>query len=287
MLENEDKSRRSELFRTIKFIFAQSKIQNPKSMKTHFTILAMCGVVFFSCKTKQAIEAPMMEAEGTEEAVQADFLARGNEPFWNLQIDFDQNMRFQAINEPTELTMPLPQAQRKENDVLSYNISTAEGALQVTIVREDCQDSMSGEQFSHSVEVAAKDSKMEDFVRLSGCGSFQGKYRLNDTWVLTSLNGKAIDAASFPREVPSLGLQLVTGKVSGFAGCNRFNGAMTFDDTTITFDALAATKMACPKLEIENELMRALSMQTLTYELADAELTLRNDAHTLTLSRAE
>lgn len=256
-------------------------------MKTHFPVLAVCCTLFFACKTKQQVDAPSAETQLPTEDAKADFIARGNEPFWNLQIDFDQNMRFQAINEPTELTVPVPQAQRKEEGVLSYNISTAEGAMQVTIVREDCQDSMSGEQFSHSVQIAVKDSEMEDFVRVSGCGSFQGNYRLNDTWALTSLDGKALDAADFPREVPSLELQLVTGAVSGFAGCNRFNGSLTFDDETIAFDALASTKMACPQLEIENQLMRALSMQELSYEIADAELTLRNDAHTLKFSRAK
>lgn len=254
-------------------------------MKANTLLFTLLTLLFIACNSQKKMETSSENNLDNSKEMEADFVAMGNEPFWNLEIEFDRGMQFKSLNEPAALTMPVPPAKSKDGSTLSYNISTEDGAMQVTIMRTDCQDSMSGEAFSYSVAIAVKDSKMEAFEQLSGCGRFQGNFRLNDAWALTSMDGKSIDAADFSGEVPNLELQLVTGKVFGFAGCNRFNGGLEFNEKTITFNALASTKMACPQMDVENQFMRAISMQTLGYELADNTLTLKNDAHTLVFSK--
>jgi heat shock protein HslJ len=55
------------------------------------------------------------------------------------------------------------------------------------------------------------------------------------------------------------------GTVSGFAGCNTFSGGYTADASTITFEPLATTRMACEPAELMTEeatLLAALQSAT-------------------------
>lgn len=255
-------------------------------MKTKLLLLITFALCLAGCNAqKKKMDTPSTEAQEMGKDKKADFAAFGNEPFWNLEITFGETMTFKSLNEPAELTMPVPPANSKDGSTLQFNVGTEDGAIQVTILREDCQDSMSGEAFTHRVRVAVKDNKMDGFEQINGCGRYQGHYRLNDAWALISIDGKAIDSANFPNEMPNLELQLVTRKVLGFAGCNRFSGALEFTAESISFGALISTKMACPQLDVEDRLMRALSMQSFDYQFSDTELTLQSDDHTLVFGK--
>jgi heat shock protein HslJ len=68
-----------------------------------------------------------------------------------------------------------------------------------------------------------------------------------------------------------------TSRVSGMAGCNRFNGGYTQTPTTMTFKPLASTMMMCPdaQMETERKLFTALD-GTVEYRLdKDGLLTIR------------
>ena len=68
-----------------------------------------------------------------------------------------------------------------------------------------------------------------------------------------------------------------SSRVSGMAGCNRFNGGYTQTPTTLTFKPLATTMMMCPddQMKVEQQVLAALS-GTVEYRLdKDGVLTLR------------
>jgi heat shock protein HslJ len=44
------------------------------------------------------------------------------------------------------------------------------------------------------------------------------------------------------------------GKISGFAGCNRFFGTFVATDTTLEVGSLATTRMACPDAIMQQEM---------------------------------
>jgi putative lipoprotein len=59
------------------------------------------------------------------------------------------------------------------------------------------------------------------------------------------------------------------GRVSGFAGCNTFNGSYTTEGSTLTWGPLATTKMACqrPGSAVESDYLAALTgVETWTVE---------------------
>jgi heat shock protein HslJ len=72
------------------------------------------------------------------------------------------------------------------------------------------------------------------------------------------------------------------GTFRGQAGCNNFNGTYTSDKekNTIHFNDAAATKMACPDLEGEDEYFKLLHMVN-SYTLANKVLKLYNGGDVL------
>jgi heat shock protein HslJ len=61
-------------------------------------------------------------------------------------------------------------------------------------------------------------------------------------WNLVEMGG----TADFARIVPTIAFG-ADGRVSGFAGCNRFSGTYDTDGPTLTVSRLATTKIACPR----------------------------------------
>ena len=86
--------------------------------------------------------------------IPVNFKATGNEPFWSLEIDFDQQMRFRDLN-GLELATPVPEASYPQENVTTWNATTEQGELSVTVTRERCQDTMSDDTFDYRVQVQA------------------------------------------------------------------------------------------------------------------------------------
>jgi copper homeostasis protein (lipoprotein) len=81
---------------------------------------------------------------------------------------------------------------------------------------------------------------------------------LDNYWKLTRLGDQPVILAEDQSE-PHLVLYSEGQRVSGFGGCNNFNGSFSVDGREIAFGHLAATAMACPNTEdLEMKYMTAL-----------------------------
>lgn len=71
------------------------------------------------------------------------------------------------------------------------------------------------------------------------------------SWNLTTLEGQVV--SSIPNQEKTIHFTLQEGgKVTGFAGCNNFNGNYTLEKgNRIRFSKIAATKMACPHVVVK------------------------------------
>jgi heat shock protein HslJ len=76
-------------------------------------------------------------------------------------------------------------------------------------------------------------------------------------WSLTHLDGQPIDVAS-TAAVPTI-LFDDRGRLSGFAGCNRFSGTYDTTGERLRIGPLAMTRMACASgMDLEDRYARAL-----------------------------
>jgi heat shock protein HslJ len=105
------------------------------------------------------------------------------------------------------------------------------------------------------------------------CVSATNDVNLTGTsWKLVELAGKPATSGAGGKE-PFLSFTQ-DGKVSGFAGCNRFTGSFQNDDHELSFSPLAATRMACAEgMEQENRFLAMLA-QVKRYSIRGNDLAL-------------
>lgn len=109
---------------------------------------------------------------------------------------------------------------------------------------------------------------------------------LNGTWRVTRINDKAVNV-----EGMQMVIDIDEGKLHGNTGCNIMNGRVDVDmehPNSISFSAIATTRMACPDMQTETALVVALEEVTAARPVSGNEVVLYNDQHkaVLTLMRA-
>ncbi len=207
-----------------------------------------------------------------------DFTARGNEPFWSLDIDFENGMHFTSLTEIAEIN-----TSKFEEEVIDrvggkrYRSESEEGELVITIIEEECFDTMSGEIFSHSVDVEIKRAIDDEFYKFKGCGNFLSDYRLNDIWLMKEMTGVELVKDQLQKGLPVFEFHLKENRFMGHAGCNNLSGKIEVKGNTITFGNITGTKMLCPDMKVENAVLEALSNKSFKYEIENMYLTLTND----------
>ncbi len=206
-----------------------------------------------------------------------DFIARGNEPFWSLNIDFDKAMRFTSLTEIAEFNTPAVEGVKAQDaDVTRYHAIVESGEMDVTIIADSCIDSMSGEKFSHTVFVRIKRGNDKDFKEFKGCGKYLVDYRLNDIWVMTEMTDFKLEKDRLMKGLPVFEFQLNAKKFIGHAGCNNLMSSIEVKGNTIKFSKLISTKMACPDMSLEQKIGEVLSDNTLSYKIDKMTLTLES-----------
>jgi heat shock protein HslJ len=87
------------------------------------------------------------------------------------------------------------------------------------------------------------------FLFLAGCSSNKdeigSEYRLNNKWVLQSLNGRQATYAEFAQGFPEMELKVDAMVVYGNTGCNSMSGSMAATTRTIEFSNIVTTFMHC------------------------------------------
>ena len=103
---------------------------------------------------------------------------------------------------------------------------------------------------------------------------------LSGNWQVIQLGGKAIDAAQMAGGPPALEFFPAGGYFQGYGGCNRISGKMGATANTLYFGMVRSTKMACPELETESELLHALTNGSYDYAFDELQLVLSKEGET-------
>ena len=217
-----------------------------------------------------------------QNSFQPNFKAMGNEPFWSIEIAFGKTLLFKRLANPTQtLEFSFPNQLKLDKKM---TLSNGEETLELLIQKEKCQHSMAGEVFSYQVTAILQKSDSQKLNEFMGCGRYLGDYRLNDIWVLQSIDGKAV---SRKNRLPQLDLQMVGQKLFGFGGCNRLSGKFSVTDGTLTLGPLAATKMACKNDDLEPRFLAALNNGPFDYQIGNNSLTLTSENHQLVFKKID
>jgi uncharacterized membrane protein len=95
-----------------------------------------------------------------------DFVASGDQPTWQMDIDLQKAIWFTTLEENvTALNTPVPAA-IKNGDTTIYQATVDAGSIKVIIINQPCINSTSGEVFDHMVEVQTSGKVFR------GCGKY-------------------------------------------------------------------------------------------------------------------
>ena len=82
--------------------------------------------------------------------------------------------------------------------------------------------------------------------------------KLEGKWNIVEVKGEKI----LKEGLPNMEFDMKDNKVHGNAGCNIFNSTVVLDDqdiSSITINPAATTMMACPDMETEGKILKALN----------------------------
>jgi heat shock protein HslJ len=237
-------------------------------MKTKLLLYTLIIALLTGCAGVRNISDP--------DDFNADFKATGNEPFWGLEIGFDEGIVFRSLTEEFPLmTAAITDLERPGDSLNEYSVRTRDGILNIRISKEECMDNMSGDLFPYRVVVETGEND-NDQKTFEGCGQYVGKYGLNDVWILEKINGVNID---FPedRKRPFMTIDTGAKSLSGFGGCNNFQGSAQLVKNRLVTGNIVSTKMACMDIqETENEFLKVLSGKILEYTLLGSTLRMKD-----------
>lgn len=187
---------------------------------------------------------PWPECTSAPAGSPAPFRARGNEPFWTLEID-DRALRFTTPY--VKLQGPAPALQAAAG-VRRYKGVLQDKPVEVTVTAARCADSMTGMPHPARVEVDF------DGRIWRGCGGEPVQLLIGE-WVVTDIGGRKPVEGS--RATLHFGED---GRLSGSGSCNRYFASFTLTGETLTIGRAASTMMACapPLLDQEQRFLGIL-----------------------------
>ena len=227
-------------------------------------------------KNEEPVAAPSFYQEKFVNG--SDFFARGNEPFWTLEIDLEKEMKFITHDDINLITPAVEGVKAQDADVTRFHSQANSGEMMVTLIKRNCEDNMSGEPFNYKVKVEVRKSIDEDFKTYEGCGSYLFDYRLNDIWKMEEMTGIELKKEELMKGMPTFDFNIKEMKFSGHAGCNNLTGKIDVKGNKISFGNIAATMMACPDMQVERAVIDALNKKVFTYKIENIELTLENES---------
>ena len=236
-------------------------------MKSALILLISNLILFFACNRTNLSEKeiptkllPTSEKTETFSFVTPIFKGSGNEPFWSLQIDEAHQITLNSIDDHQfKLTAPITGISRI-NDANALNImaNLPDGKITVMLLENSCQDNMSDKKYSHGIQALIKKENIDNPILYKGCGNYLNDYLVNNSWKLESMNGKNIVKLALEK-TPTIKINLMENKTSGFTGCNTFFGNASLKKGKLEFENIALTKKTCKENTIEPALVKLLN----------------------------
>lgn len=107
---------------------------------------------------------------------------------------------------------------------------------------------------------------------------------LNGKWMISEAGGQALPEGM--ENQPFIEFNAAKKSLHGNAGCNLINGGIVTDGknpASISFPQLISTMMACPDMEVESRVLKALNAVTSFGKLANGGIGLYDEANNLVL----
>jgi uncharacterized membrane protein len=178
-------------------------------------------------------------APGLASAAEDTLTARGNEPFWRLEVTAG-SVAFEVMGQ--DIAFKAPITSRETADGRPRIVADADGKrLELIVTERLCADTMSGMPFPVGIDVSYGGQTFK------GCGG-EIMTAIEGGWRVIRLGNDLL-----PQGVTATVVFDREGRASGRSGCNRFTGGYQLSGEGLSFGQIAGTRMACPPAESETE----------------------------------
>jgi heat shock protein HslJ len=162
--------------------------------------------------------------------------ARGNEPFWSVEIS--HTLRFRTPTASFE--GPAPEA-RLQDGVRRYDGTLDGRPISIALREQRCSDTMTGMPHPLSAEVQF------DGRRYRGCGGNPVDLLVGTEWVVEDIGGGMVDRSRATLNFAA------DGHLHGRASCNTYTTTFRLSGEGLTVGKTAATMMACAPSLMQQE----------------------------------
>lgn len=213
---------------------------------------------------------------------QTDFVGYAADSSWKVSVIYDDLILFTKKDgsltfRGTEINKTVAAGA----DVIRLTAEVESEMVEIVIDPSKCKEA------GNIVDVIFSKAGARTFED-SGCGNYQGDVKLYDLWTLTHLNNEKVDRSLFTKQPPFMEINLKESTISGFGGCNDFNGNLSFDYKTFTVDALMSTKKYCgDNSKIENELFKILRGKKIHYTFKENTVIFETTEGSLTFHKID
>ena len=205
-----------------------------------------------------------------------DFYAVGNEPFWSLNMDFEKGFQF-STPEMEYSFPPVEPDLAQDAPIKRYRIKTESIEILIKLRKEKCTDTMSGQEFSHTVLISFKGGDDTSFTDFAGCGRYVPNLSLHDIWGLVEYGGQEVPNLKMPKGA-IMELNPINESMMYSDNCNSFAGTFYTQGEMIHFGNLAGTLKACPDMNINEDIGAGLNMENYQYERKGSQLVFYNNS---------
>jgi heat shock protein HslJ/uncharacterized membrane protein len=187
-----------------------------------------------------------------------DFYAKGNTPAtWSIEMDFENFIRFKSLDGTTQNSSMVKPEQLPT--VEKYLTKATNGAMEVLIYNEGCQEGTSVEKNNKKVVVTVNGTRYE------GCGQYLYNPSLHGSWSLYKMNNIEAKASDFAKGLPQLIFELAKGSMRGNDGCNSISSNISVTGNRIRFGDITSTKMFCAQNNATFDFVSKLNNQWAVY----------------------
>ncbi|MGB5382528.1 MAG: META domain-containing protein [Lutimonas sp.] len=217
-----------------------------------------------------------------------DFYAQGNEPFWNLEMDFEKIISFNTLNGLKFNSPPVKADKAMDANIIRYRAVTESGEIIIQLYKSKCDDTMADKSYGYAVNIDFKTSKETNYTSYKGCGDYIPDMRLHNIWAIETVGETTLNRADFSQKYPTIEINTSEGRANGNDGCNNLMGKVSFEPGKIEFGPMASTMMACHENEeISRKIVQTLN-GVLDYTLENNRLVLsKNGENVMTLRHVD
>lgn len=215
-----------------------------------------------------------------------DFYAKDADNKWQLEIDYQKTVKFSADDLKKDFSVNiLTLGNGLKGSEATHVVRNRDAQLTITITTSETPFDVNGGG-AYEVNLVYHDFRTSQETEYNGKGKFYGAIQLHDIWKLETINGAGFDTTHLHKH-PYMEIHLDNGRVMGFLGCNSFSTSVYFGRDEMTFGMTMSTKMACPRMDIEDKFGSLISNNTLSYRLEGLNLYLENETDTLKFKKVD